>query len=87
MADLEFEDFLKKYSFAINYLEGRLSTKNNKSKLASLLYQDTINEKINMDSITNDIKLFYQGNVLSQVKINNYLENYKWLKGMNKYEL
>jgi len=77
MANLEYEAFLKKYSLAINHLEKRLPSKESKAQLAKLLYQDMLNNKINMDMLTTDVKLFFQGNTLSQAKLNNYIQKYK----------
>ena len=77
MANLEYDNFLKKYSFAINHLEKRLPTKEAKNKLAMSLYQDMLDNKINMDIVTTDVKLFFQGNTLSQAKLNNYVQKYK----------
>lgn len=77
MTDLEFDAFLKKYSLAIGYLEKRLSNKGAKDKLAKTLYKDTLSGKINMNNVMMDVKLFYQGNVLSQVKLNEYINKYR----------
>lgn len=77
MADLKYEAFLKEYSLAIDYLGKRLSSKEAKDKLVMTLYKDALNGKINMDSIMTDVRLFYQGNVLSQVKLNNYISKYR----------
>lgn len=74
---MEYEDFLKKYSLAISYLGKRMSSAESRAKLAQALYQDAINNKINMSSVMNDVKMFYQGNTLSQAKLNNYIQKYK----------
>ena len=77
MANSDYEEFLKKYGLAINYLGKRMSNAESKSKLAQALYQDAINNKINMSSLMTDVKMFYQGNTLSQAKLNNYIQKYK----------
>ena len=77
MAESSYEEFLKKYGLAINYLGKRMSSAESKEKLAQALYQDAINNKINMSSVMNDVKMFYQGNTLSQAKLNNYIQKYK----------
>ena len=77
MANLDYEEFLKKYGLAISYLGKRMSNAESKSKLAQALYQDAINNKINMSSLMTDVKMFYQGNTLSQAKLNNYIQKYK----------
>lgn len=77
MPNLDYDTFLKKYSLAISHLEKRLDTKESKTKLAMSLYQDMLNNKINMDTVTNDVKLFFQGNTLSQLKLNDYVQKYK----------
>lgn len=74
---MEYEDFLKKYSLAISYLGKRMSSAESRANLAQALYQDAINNKINMSSVMNDVKMFYQGNTLSQAKLNNYIQKYK----------
>lgn len=77
MANLNYEEFLKQYGLAINYLGKRMSNEASRAKLAQALYQDAINNKINMSSVMNDVKMFYQGNTLSQAKLNNYIQKYK----------
>ena len=78
MSDLDFNAFSKKYSFAINGLEMRLkSSGKNTAALAKTLYEDAATKKINMDEVTNNLKMFYQGNVFGQVKLNQYLDKYK----------
>ena len=78
MSDLDFNAFSKKYSFAINGLEMRLkSSGKNTAALAKTLYEDATAKKINMDEVTNNLKMFYQGNVFGQVKLNQYLDKYK----------
>ena len=78
MSDLDFNAFSKKYSFAINGLEMRLkSSGKNTAELAKTLYADATAKKINMDEVTNNLKMFYQGNVFGQMKLNQYLDKYK----------
>ena len=77
MANLDYEEFLKQYSLAINYLGKRMNSAESRANLAKALYQDAINNKINMSSVMNDVKMFYQGNTLSQAKLNNYIQKYK----------
>lgn len=78
MSDLDFNAFSKKYSFAINGLEMRLkSSGKNTTALAKKLYEDAAAKKINMDEMTNNLQMFYQGNVFGQMKLNQYLEKYK----------
>ena len=77
MTDLDLSSFKKKYSLAISDLEKRLDTKESKTKLAMSLYQDMLSNKINMDTVTTDVKLFFQGYTLSQVKLNEYVQKYK----------
>ena len=77
MANLDYEEFLKKYGLAINYLGKRMNSAESRAKLAQALYQDSMNNKINMSSVMNDVKMFYQGNTLSQAKLNNYIQKYK----------
>ena len=78
MSDLDFNAFSRKYSFAINGLEMRLkSSGKNTTALAKTLYEDAVAKKINMDEMTNNLQMFYQGNVFGQVKLNQYLDKYK----------
>lgn len=77
MSNLDYDAFLKKYSLAINHLEKRLPSIEARTRLPELLYQDSINNKINMDKVTTDVKLFFQGNTLSQAKLNAYINKYK----------
>lgn len=81
MSDLDFEAFSKKYRFAIDGLEMRLKPSGkNSAALAKKLYEDAVAKKINMDELTNNMQLFYQGNVFGQVKLNQYLEKYRNLE-------
>ena len=77
MANLDYEEFLKQYGLAINYLGKGMNSAESRANLAKALYQDAINNKINMSSVMNDVKMFYQGNTLSQAKLNNYIQKYK----------
>ena len=80
MSDLDFNAFSKKYSFAINGLEMRLKSSGKNAAAAALakkLYEDAAAKKINMDEVTNNLQMFYQGNVFGQLKLNQYLEKYK----------
>lgn len=77
MSDLDFNAFSKKYSLAISDLGKRLPSKDAKANLARALYSDALNNKINMDQLTTDVKLFYQGNTLGQFKLSQYVERYK----------
>lgn len=77
MSDLDFNAFSKKYKFAIDGLEMRLkSSGRNSGALAKKLYEDASLNKINMDEVTNNLQMFYQGNVFGQVKLNQYVEKY-----------
>ena len=77
MSDSNYAAFLKKYSLAITYLEKRLPNNEAKMNLARTLYYDSLNNKINMNTLMTDVKMFYQGSTLSQLKLNNYIEKYK----------
>ena len=77
MSDSNYDAFLKKYSLAITYLEKRLPSNEAKMNLARTLYYDSLNNKINMNTLMTDVKMFYQGSTLSQLKLNNYIEKYK----------
>ncbi len=77
MSDSSYDAFLKKYSLAITYLEKRLPNNEAKMNLARNLYYDSLNNKINMNTLMTDVKMFYQGNTLSQLRLNNYIEKYK----------
>ena len=77
MSNLDYDAFLKKYSLVINHLEKRLPTIEAKTKLANNLYQDAINNKVNMDMLTTDVKLFFQGSTLGQARINECIQKYK----------
>lgn len=77
MSDSNYDAFLKKYSLAITYLEKRLPNNEAKMNLGRTLYYDSLNNKINMNTLMTDVKMFYQGSTLSQLKLNNYIEKYK----------
>lgn len=77
MSDLDLDAFSKKYSFAINGLEMRAKTGKGAKALARELYNDAIQDKVNMEDLTLNLKLFYQGNVFGQRKLSNYVEKYK----------
>ena len=46
-------------------------------KLAQRLYQDAIKKEVDMNDMTVAVTNFYHGNVLGQVKMNDYVEKYK----------
>lgn len=77
MTDLDFNLFKKKYSLAISDLEKRIPDNKVRVELAALLYKDALNKKIDMDELTVDIRRFYSGDMLSQVKLNQYVSRYK----------
>jgi len=77
MTDLDFNLFKKKYSLAISDLEKRISGGKTKINLSEALYNDAINKKIDMDELTVDIRRFYAGDMLSQVRLNQYVSRYK----------
>ena len=76
MSDLDFDAFSKKYSFAIDGLKMRIKDNEKKSVLAQKLYNDSINNLVNMNELNNSLELFYQGNVLGQVKMSKYVDKY-----------
>ena len=81
MENITYNEFIKKYGIAINGLSQRISLNNGfkiaNEKLAQRLYQDSINNQVDMNDMTIAVTNFYHGNVLGQVKMNNYVEKYK----------
>jgi len=77
MADLDFDIFKKKYSLAISDLEKRMADSKIRANLSEILYKDSLDKKIDMDELTLDIRRFYSGDMLSQVKLNQYVSRYK----------
>ena len=76
MAELDFDAFSKKYSFAIDGLKMRLKDSEKKSILAKKLYEDSIKKAINMNELNRSLELFYQGNVLGQIEMSKYVDKY-----------
>lgn len=77
MTDLDLSSFKKKYSLAISDLEKRIPNSKIRENLSEVLYKDSLNKKIDMDELTVDIRRFYSGDMLSQVKLNQYVSRYK----------
>lgn len=82
MTEMNLDDFIKKYGIAINGLSKRIGGGNGTLKykgdeLARRLYQDAIENKVDMSDMTRAIANFYQGDISGQVKMNNYVERYR----------
>ena len=81
MGNISYNEFIKKYGIAINGLSQRISLANGfkmqNEKLAQKLYQDSLNKQVDMNDMTMAVSNFYHGNVLGQVKMNDYVEKYK----------
>lgn len=77
MSDLDFDAFSKKYSLGIDGIKNRITDSKKREMVAKTLYNDFINNKINMNELNHSVELFYQGNVFGQVSLNKYIEKYR----------
>lgn len=73
---LSFEDFGKKYGFAINNLSLRMGYKTN-DILSKKLYEESLAGRLNINELNLVVHQFYSGSVASQIQINDFINKYK----------